>query len=150
MADAKPPACAACGQQLSLGRGWVRDDQDRPVHLKCSEPLPCPMCSKPVAGTAGVPVNGRMTHIGCVARESELPALREIDRTRQGIARSRRLIERTRDAVQRAKLRTWTCVVCGHSLRVGGGLLFQGDELVHAACWRAPEVQGPPSPPASE
>jgi hypothetical protein len=30
-----------------------------------------------------------------------------------------------------------TCPVCGLPLAAGGSVLFQGDHLVHAACWRA-------------
>jgi hypothetical protein len=40
-----------------------------------------------------------------------------------------------------------TCHVCGERLTTTRGVLFQGDELVHATCWREP--LGPRHPPRS-
>jgi hypothetical protein len=43
-----------------------------------------------------------------------------------------------------------TCPVCAERLGTSRGVLFQGDDLVHAACWRAEAApaQSPLRPPA--
>jgi hypothetical protein len=41
------------------------------------------------------------------------------------------------------------CLVCQHPLSQGGSLLFQGDHLVHAACWRA-DLKPFDAPPPSK
>jgi hypothetical protein len=40
-----------------------------------------------------------------------------------------------------ARVYQTTCPVCGLLLAAGGGVLFQGDHLVHATCWRAAPQQ---------
>src|SRR5262245_28465972 len=108
------PSCSACGEVISAGKGWVRDPEGQPVHLRCSTDLPCPLCSKPIRPKTGIDVGGRWVHLSCQSRELELQAMAQRDRTGQGIARSRGLIERTRAAMARAKNpRTFVCPVCG-------------------------------------
>jgi hypothetical protein len=139
MAEPTLPPCPVCGELTTAGKGWIRDAQGRPMHLRCSElGLPCALCSKPVLPRTGLDVAGRLVHARCLARETRLQAMAERDRAGQGMARSRTLIERTREAIARAKGRTWHCAVCGRPLKDGTSLLFQGSELVHASCWQGP------------
>jgi hypothetical protein len=146
MADRARPLCAACGGTIAPGKGWIRDAEGQPVHVRCSSAGPCAICSKPIRPKMGVEAGGRWVHVRCWARELEPQAMLQRDRAGQGIARSRGLIERTRAVIAGAKARTSQCSVCGHSLKGGAGLLFQGDDLVHAACWRTP---GPDSAAAA-
>jgi hypothetical protein len=44
--------------------------------------------------------------------------------------------------VAETQLRQPVCPACGQSLK-RGTLLFQGDDLVHAICWRAPGASEP-------
>jgi hypothetical protein len=139
MGDRSLPSCVACGEVITAGKGWVRDAEGRPVHLRCWMELPCPLCFQPIHPKTGVERQGRWVHLKCHARELKLQAMVQRDRTGQGIARSRGLIERTRAAIARAKnSRTSICVGCGLSLKRGSGVIFQGTDLVHAACWRPP------------
>jgi hypothetical protein len=137
-ADASLPPCAACDEVITASKGWVRDAEARPVHLRCSTEVPCPLCAKPIRPKTGVERQGRWVHLQCHTREVERQAMTERDRTSQRIARSRGLIERTRAAIARAKSRRSLCVVCGLPLKRGSGVLFQCKDLVHATCWRAP------------
>jgi hypothetical protein len=70
---------------------------------------------------------------------------------------ARRLIECAQAAVAMAAERATAivtaqrqvqhrCGACGQRLDTSPGILFQGDRLVHAACWRE---DGPPVPPAA-
>jgi hypothetical protein len=43
-----------------------------------------------------------------------------------------------------------TCPTCGLSLATSRGVLFQGDHLVHAACWRADPKPFDDPPPAGK
>jgi hypothetical protein len=39
-----------------------------------------------------------------------------------------------------------TCPVCAERLGTSRGVLFQGEQLVHATCWRVPDADRPTSP----
>jgi hypothetical protein len=64
-----------------------------------------------------------------------------LDRERARAVRER--AEALLDMVHRGKT---TCPVCGERLGTSRGVLFQGDELVHAGCW-APDRAHPELPP---
>ena len=81
-------------------------------------------------------MTGETVHVRCLAwdskkrpvgRQAEARAVGE--EAADGAQQSRPLTD------QAARLRA--CAVCGRSLNTGGGLLFQGDRLVHALCWDA-------------
>jgi hypothetical protein len=57
------------------------------------------------------------------------------------------LVARTALVSQRAQT---ACAACGHRLNGSSGVLLQGDQPVHARCWRRPkpEERRPPESPA--
>src|SRR5262249_39632884 len=92
-------------------------------------PLTCPRCSKSIRPGFGMRLTtGETIHVRCLARNSKKrPVGRQAEAQAVGEERaqpSRSLTD------QAARLRA--CAVCGRSLNTGGGLLFQGDRLVHA------------------
>jgi hypothetical protein len=79
----------------------------------------------------------------CLAHQTRLQAVEFRDA-------SRRLRERRLDGNQSESgsiVRQLLCSACGHSLLNAGSVLFQGDHLVHALCWRAdlPPSSAPPT-----
>jgi len=88
----------------------------------------CPRCSRSIRPGAGKRLpTGETVHVRCLARNSQA----EVQAVRKDAAdvaqESRSLTDKA------ARLRG--CAVCGRRLNRGGGLLFQGDRLVHALCW---------------
>jgi len=79
-------------------------------------------------------VEGRLIHRRCLARAAMLEATEAQDRARRLAARAQGLVDRAQQAVREGR-RLTTCAACGRPLSSGGGLLFDGDDLVHAACW---------------
>jgi hypothetical protein len=116
MVDVKPSTCAACGQRIRSGKGWMRDDEGRQIHLQCPASI-CPVCSRTVSERTRAEL-GRAIHGSCLKRQQ------------------------AREAAARTKgMRKTKCAVCGRSLTKGsGGVMFQGGNLVHIACWRAPRA----------
>jgi hypothetical protein len=110
--------------------------------------LLCSRCSKPlVAGTA-TQIGGRPVHIRCLARETQLRAAEQQDTASRARQRAEGLVERATELVAHARSRT--CPACDQPLTAGGSVLFQGDVLVHALCWRSPDpdrrIPDPPAP----
>jgi hypothetical protein len=71
-----------------------------------------------------------------VARTTQLNAIEHQDRARRETERASEAIVYARELVNTARRRTTRCPACGQPFTSGGGVLFQGDRLVHAACWR--------------
>jgi len=91
---------------------------------------------------------GHPVHIRCLAQamqlemtEQRVPSALERLRARAAQKRAGQLM----DMVHRIQT---TCTVCGERLATRHGVLFQGDFLVHAACWRADYKPLDASPPA--
>ena len=96
----------------------------------------CVRCSKPITPETGSQLQGRAVHMRCLARKTQLDSIEQQDT-------ARRLVECAKAAVRRAAERvTMTrrlthCPACGKPFTLRRSVLFQGDQLVHAACWRA-------------
>jgi CheY-like chemotaxis protein len=109
----------------------------------------CPRCSKPITPGTASQFAGRPVHMRCLARATQLASLEVQDSARQVKRRARRLVERAAALVAEARAFQRDCPVCGHPLSQGGSLLFRGDVLVHATCWRGDLTPpGAPPPPA--
>jgi hypothetical protein len=83
----------------------------------------------------------------CLARATLLDAIERQDRAIGERARARDLVDRAAELVAHAREVQRSCPVCERPLKDGGSLLFQGDVLVHAICWRSEPGSGevPPS-----
>ena len=97
----------------------------------------CIRCSKPITPGTAAQYAGRPVHMRCLARATALEAIEKEDRASRELQRARALVERASKLVERAREVQRTCPVCERPLKDGGSLLFQGDVLVHAICWRA-------------
>jgi hypothetical protein len=91
-----------------------------------------------------------------VTWEEEGPARRAVLIFPRGLPGSPRLDEpppsrsraRARKQIDAVHVYQTTCPVCGLRLASSRGVLFQGDHLVHAACWRADPKPFDDPPPA--
>jgi hypothetical protein len=94
----------------------------------------CPRCSKPIVPGTASQWAGHPIHMRCGARATHLQVLES--RESAAAARARVVEARSRPTAlaQVARL-IRACSICSRPLATGGGLLFQGDMLVHAACW---------------
>ena len=92
--------------------------------------MTCFRCAKPIhPGTGVLLAAARRVHVRCLAGATQLKAL-ELRSAAKGLqAETEALIARAR-AVGR-------CVLCEDPL-ASGALIFQGERLVHAACWCPP------------
>jgi hypothetical protein len=98
----------------------------------------CARCSKPLLPGTFTSAAGRPLHLRCLARETQLDSVEQEDRASRERARALNLMQRARDLLEQSqRARQAACPVCGRSLADGGSLLYQGEELVHALCWRA-------------
>jgi hypothetical protein len=114
----------------------------------------CQRCSKPVELDTGVPVAGGVVHLRCLAEETRYRVVETQDRASHARARARTVTERAERLFDQAsallgpapskRLGPVRCPVCTEPLANGHGVLFQGEELVHAACWRS-EPRVPPA-----
>jgi hypothetical protein len=73
----------------------------------------------------------------CLMRATHLEAIDQEDRASRERQRAQSLVERASELVEQAREVRRTCPVCERPLKDGGSVLFQGDVLVHAICWRA-------------
>jgi hypothetical protein len=96
----------------------------------------CPRCSKPITAEAASQFAGAPVHLRCLVREAELEAVAQQDRAGYEMTRARAAQARAAELID--KVRQWqrTCPACGERLGTSRGVLFQGDQLVHATCWR--------------
>src|SRR5262249_47478459 len=99
-------------------------------------PLACPRCSKSIRPGGGMRLTtGEAIHVRCLAWDSRK---RPVGLQGEGQAVGEEAAagaQRSPLTDQAARLRA--CAVGRRSLKTGGGLLFQGDRLVHALCWDA-------------
>jgi hypothetical protein len=108
----------------------------------------CVRCSKPIRPGTASQFAGRAVHMRCLAQATQLDAVEQQDWASRNRARAEALIEQASELAARARARPWICPVCERALSEGGGLLFQGDVLVHALCWRAAPTPVDDPPPA--
>lgn len=97
--------------------------------------LVCFRCSRPITPGTAAQRGGRAVHMRCLARLTRLATI-ELE---EQVARAQ---ERTKAGVTKAcamwgSLYQTHCPVCQASLASRRGVLFQGNQLVHADCWRA-------------
>jgi hypothetical protein len=97
----------------------------------------CVRCGKPIRPGTMSQIAGRPVHIYCLARDLQAQARDLQQASSQARVRSAATVETAAGLVARARA-VRDCPVCGRSLAQGGGVLFQGDRLVHAVCWQAP------------
>jgi hypothetical protein len=103
----------------------------------------CPRCSKPIIAGTAAQHGGHAVHMRCLATASQLRAIEQQDRASRTRKQAEALVRQASELTEQARAWPWLCPVCDQRLRTGGGLLFQGDALVHATCWR--ELPSPPS-----
>ena len=79
---------------------------------------------------------GETVHVRCLAWDSRK---RPGGLQDEGQAVGEAAADRTQQSRSLTDQAAWlrACAVCGRSLNTGGGLLFQGERLVHALCWDA-------------
>jgi hypothetical protein len=110
----------------------------------------CPRCSKPIRPGTGT-IHEPPLHLGCWARAEQLRVVARRDRAGRETDRAAGGVDPAGAAIEDAKAWSGTCPTCGHDLKNGRTLLFQGDELVHAWCWRVtPRPAAPDPPPVAE
>jgi CheY-like chemotaxis protein len=101
----------------------------------------CARCSKRLLPETFTWVAGRPIHFRCLARVTRLDSIEQEDRASRERGRARNLTQRARDLVEQSRrARQSTCPVCGRPLADGGSLLYEGEKLVHAFCWRAADA----------
>jgi hypothetical protein len=75
----------------------------------------------------------------CLARDTALASIEHQDRAAEVRRRSAAATSRAVELVNTVRRSQTHCPVCGEPFGMSRGVLFQGDKLVHAACWRAPD-----------
>jgi hypothetical protein len=109
--------------------------------------LMCARCSKPITAGTAAQLAGRPVHMRCPGRAVQVDALEQRERIALERARARAARERAEAIVDTVRRAQTACPVCGERLATSRGVLFQGDWLVHTACWRAdPRPFDDPSP----
>lgn len=70
------------------------------------------------------------------------------DRAQLEVMRAKAAQARAAELMDKIRQYQTTYPACGHRLSTSRGVLFQGDWLVHAACWRADPKPFDDLPPA--
>jgi hypothetical protein len=91
---------------------------------------------------------GRPVHVRCLARVMTLETLEQRERIGRDLERARAMQKRAEELFDSVRQVENTCPVCGERLGANRGVLFQGDSLVHADCWRADPKPSDAPPPA--
>src|SRR5262245_10629131 len=104
-----------------------------------SDPPPqvCTRCSKPITPGTAAQIAGRPIHMRCLAREVQMEVIERRDAVRLERLRAQAAKARAEELFDKVRQAQTTCPVCGERLVTSRGVLFQGDWLVHADCWRA-------------
>jgi hypothetical protein len=84
----------------------------------------------------------------CLARDTQLESIEQRDRARRAAEGAAAAIRRANELIDSVAWRQTGCPTCGEPFVVSRSVLFQGDRLVHADCWRAggETSDAPPSP----
>jgi hypothetical protein len=101
---------------------------DPPTHI-------CPRCAKPITPGNAAQIAGRAVHMRCLARDMQLEAVEKPDGTRE-IERAAIALDQANGLVNRVRRKQTHCPACGEPFALSRSVLFQGDRLVHADCWR--------------
>ena len=114
-------------------------DDDEPMAPLLREPGPpdptCIRCSKPIRLGTASQLYGRPIHIRCLVSETRLDAVEKLDRAGRETERARAALNEAKALVTGATDATH-CPACGEPFTLRRSVLFQGDQLVHADCWR--------------
>jgi hypothetical protein len=73
----------------------------------------------------------------CLAPDAALKCVEQQDRAELELRRAKAAHARALELIDKVRERQTACPVCGERLATSGGVLFQGDFLVHESCWRA-------------
>jgi hypothetical protein len=104
----------------------------------------CVRCSKPVTlGTAAQHADPPV-HLRCLARETLLTSIERQDRAAESRQRAAAAMTRANELVNTMRRSQTNCTVCREPFAMSRNLLFQGDKLVHAACWQPPHRPAAP------
>jgi CheY-like chemotaxis protein len=125
--------------------GTLRRLLGAPAHD--AEPI-CPRCSKGITPGTASKLAGRPVHVRCLARATQLKSIELHDTARQVQDRARRLTDHAAALVAEARAFPRGCPICGNPLSLGGSLLLQGNDVVHATCRRGVTPPDTPSPAA--
>src|SRR5262245_63400291 len=96
----------------------------------------CVRCSKPITPGTASQYAGRPVHMRCLAFATQLQSIEQQDRAAYERLRAHAAMARAEELMDAVRQTQTLCPVCGERLATGAGVLFQGDQLVHAACWR--------------
>jgi hypothetical protein len=104
-----------------------------------SKPEPfCSYCSKPIVPGTELVVRGEAVHRRCLTNDLQRRVVESQEIAQEARARALTTADRARELIEEARtLRSSPCPACARSLSDGSAVLFQGDILVHAACWAA-------------
>jgi hypothetical protein len=97
----------------------------------------CVRCSKPITPGTASQLAGRAVHLRCLAQVTKLDAVEPQDGSGLELMRAHAAAVRAEEIMDMIRRFQTTCPVCGEPLGTSRGVLFQGDQLVHAVCWRA-------------
>jgi hypothetical protein len=75
----------------------------------------------------------------CLARETQLASIEQQDRAAKERERAAAATSRATELVNTVRRSQTHCPVCREPFAMSRSVLFQGDKLVHAACWRTPD-----------
>jgi hypothetical protein len=96
----------------------------------------CFRCSKPIAPGTAAQRYGRPVHMRCLSEETRLDSIEQQDTARRLVECARAAVSLAAKRVNMAR-RLTHCPACGEPFTLRRSVLFQGDQLVHAGCWRA-------------
>jgi hypothetical protein len=135
------------------GAGFDDDSPMAPLTREPPEPPnppgpACVRCSKPIAPGTGSQISGRPIHMRCMAGDTRLKAIEHQDRASREVARATAAIDEANTLVNPVRRKQTHCAACREPFGMSRGLLFQGDRLVHGACWRADPKPFDDPPPA--
>jgi hypothetical protein len=108
----------------------------------------CTRCSKPITPGSASQFAGRPVHMRCLAQETRLDAIERQAQASLERLRAQTARVRAEELMDTVRLVQTTCPACGERLGTSRGVLFQGDWLVHAVCWRADPKPFDDPPPA--
>jgi hypothetical protein len=109
----------------------------------------CVRCSKPLTPGSAAQRAGRPVHMRCLARDIELQSIELQDRAGLEVRRAKAAQARAAELIDKVRQHQTICPACGERLAGNRGVLFQGDQLVHAGCWRADAEPFDSSPPVT-
>jgi hypothetical protein len=124
-----------------------RDPTVLPASPDRPDPAHCPRCGRGFRpGIGMLLVGGERVHVRCLARATQIEARERQADTQAAHAPAPETLDQSTRLPGSGRQRPM-CPVCQRPFVAGGGVLFQGDQLVHALCWR-PEPP-PVTPDAS-